>query len=261
MKRWFYFVLLPPTAMFVALLFIWHFYISYFQVPAYLLPSPLKVVDAFIEDHTTLLRCTWVTAKAALIGFGLATVVGIAAAVVFSLSKWVLRAVYPYTVFLQTVPIVVIAPQLIVWFGYGIKPIVASAFIVSVFPVIANTLTGLLSIDPALRDMFRLYRAGWFATLFKLQLPSALPHIFTGLRIAAGLAVIGTIVGEFLASFVTGDNFGLGILVTVSIKEGNPGKVFAAVLMASALGLAMFAMINLLSWLTLRNWHSSAQGE
>jgi NitT/TauT family transport system permease protein len=261
MKRWLYFVFLPPAAMFVVLLSVWHFYIGYFEVPAYILPSPLKVVDAFKDDPRTLLRCTWVTAKAALLGFALASIIGVFAAVVFSLSKWVQRAVYPYTVFLQTVPIVVIAPQLIVWFGYGIKPIVASAFIVSIFPVIANTLTGLLSIDPALRDMFRLYRAGWFATLFKLNLPSALPHIFTGLRIAAGLAVIGTIVGEFLASFVTGDDYGLGILVTVAIKEGNPGKVFAAVLMASVLGLAMFAMINLLSWLTLRNWHSSAQGE
>ncbi len=259
MKKWILTQMLPPLLMFALLLGVWHFYIVISEVKPLILPSPMQVVDAFREDHKTLLHATWITAQAALSGFGLSAVIGISVAVVLSMSTWVQRAVYPYTVFFQTVPIVVIAPQLIVWFGFGLKPIIASAFIVSLFPIIANTLTGLLSIDPALRDMFRLYRAGWVATLFKLKLPSALPQVFTGLRVAAGLAVIGTIVGEFVASFFTESDYGLGILVSVSIKEGNTAKVFAAVLMASALGLAMFAVINVSAWLTLRNWHASAR--
>jgi NitT/TauT family transport system permease protein len=115
-----------------------------------------------------------------------------------------------------------------------------------------------LAIAPALRDLLGLYRGGGVSTLFKLKLPSALPHIFTGLRVASGLAVIGTIVGEFVASLFTGNDYGLGILVSISIKEGNTAKVFAAVLMASALGLVMFGVINFASWVMLRHWHASA---
>ncbi len=259
MKEWLLTRVLPPVLMLVVLLTVWHFYIVIFEVKPLILPAPGQVLEAFQADFSTLLRATLITGEAAVTGFALSALIGVAAAVVLSMSAWIQRAAYPYTVFFQTVPIVVIAPQLIVWFGFGLRPIIASAFIVSLFPIIANTLTGLLSIDPALRDMFKLYRAGWVSTLFKLKLPSALPHIFTGLRVAAGLAVIGTIVGEFVASFFAEDHYGLGILVSISIKEGNTAKVFAAVLMASMLGLAMFGVINIASWLTLRNWHASAQ--
>jgi NitT/TauT family transport system permease protein len=259
MRKWFLTQFLPPFLMFVVLLGVWHFFIVIFEVKATILPEPMQVVNSFREDWRTLLHSTWITTQAVLAGFGLSVVVGVSAAVLMSMSTWVRRAFYPYTVFFQTVPIVVIAPLLLVWFGYGLKPIIASAFIVSVFPIIANTLTGLLSIDPALRDMFRLYRAGWFATLVKLSLPSALPSIFTGLRVSAGLAVIGTIVGEFVASFWSENDYGLGILVSMSIKEANTAKVFAAVLMASVLGLAMFTVVNLGAWLTLRHWHASAR--
>src|SRR5213075_2138516 len=123
---------------------------------------------------------------------------GISIAVFLSSSRGIQRAFFPYAVFFQTVPIVAIAPLLVIWFGYGMRTVIASAFIVSIFPVIANTLTGLLSTDPALRDLFRLYGASPSATLWKLRLPAALPQILTGLRIAGGLAVIGAIVGEFI---------------------------------------------------------------
>ncbi len=133
-----------------------------------------------------------------------------------------------------------------------------SSFIVSVFPVIANTLAGLLSTDPALEDLFRLYEAGRWARLWKLKLPSALPSIFTGLRIAAGLAVIGTVVGEFLVGLF-GPGEGLGVRIISAKKTGHTDIVFAAVLIASLLGLAMFAAINLAAKLLLRRWHASEQ--
>jgi NitT/TauT family transport system permease protein len=149
------------------------------------------------------------------------------------------------------VPIVAIAPLLVIWFGYGSRAVVAAAFIVSVFPVIANTLAGLLSVDPALRDLFRLYGAGAWARLLKLELPWALPFILTGLRIAAGLAVIGAIVGEFVGGG------GLGVVVLGAMREQRTDLVFAAILHASALGLALFALVNLASRLALRRWHAS----
>jgi NitT/TauT family transport system permease protein len=133
--------------------------------------------------------------------------------------------------------------------------VVASAFIVSIFPIIANTLTGLLSTDPALRDLFQLYDAKRLATLFKLRLPFALPHIMTGLRIAAGLAVIGAIVGEF----ITGA--GIGGSIMVSRQQNRVDKVFAGLLLASLLGIALFMVINLISRLALRHWHASETGE
>ena len=131
-------------------------------------------------------------------------------------------------------PIIAIAPLLVIWFGYGMRTVIASAFIVSIFPVIANTLNGILSTDPALRDLFRLYGASPAVTLWKLRFPAALPQILTGLRIAGGLAVIGAIVGEFIGGQ------GLGSVVDVARTQQRTDKVFAAVLLASVLGLALF---------------------
>jgi NitT/TauT family transport system permease protein len=131
--------------------------------------------------------------------------------------------------------------------------VVASAFIVSIFPVIANTLNGILSTDPALRDLFRLYDASPAATLWKLRFPAALPQILTGLRIAGGLAVIGAIVGEFIGGQ------GLGSVIDIARTQQRTDKVFAAVLLASVLGLALFGVINIASRLVLRRWHVSEQ--
>jgi NitT/TauT family transport system permease protein len=163
------------------------------------------------------------------------------------------RAFYPYAVFFQTVPIVAIAPLLVIWIGYGWRTVAVSAFIVSAFPVVANTLAGLLSTDPALRDLFRLYGASRTATLLKLRLPFAVPSIMTGLRVAAGLAVIGSIVGEFIAGG------GLGGVIDVARTQQRVDKVFAGILLASGLGLTLFLLVNLISRAALRNWHASEQ--
>ena len=173
------------------------------------------------------------------------------AAIALASARWVERAFYPYAIFFQIVPIVAIAPLLVIWFGYGMRAVVAAAFIVSVFPVIANALAGLLSVDPALRDLFRLYGASGFARLVKLSLPWALPSVLVGLRIAAGLAVIGAIVGEFVGGG------GLGVVVLGALRQQRTELVFAAVLHAAALGLALFAAVSLASRLSLRRWHAT----
>src|SRR5258706_326328 len=167
-------------------------------VKSYLVPAPSSIFRAMWQGRQELGDAFLTTSASALLGFALSTIVGIAIAVFLSSSRAIQKAFYPYAVFFQTVPIIAIAPLLAIWFGYGMRTVVASAFIVSIFPVIANTLTGLLSTDPALRDLFRLYGASTAVTLFKLRFPAALPQILTGVRVASGLAGSGDIVGEFI---------------------------------------------------------------
>ena len=244
---------LPPLIPFVVLTVAAELLVRGGFVRAYLVPAPSAVFRAIVESWDELARAMAETSAAAIIGFALSTIVGIAVAVLLSSSRWVERAFYPYAVFFQTVPIIAIAPLLVIWFGYGIQTVIASAFVVSIFPVIANTLSGILSTDPALRDLFRLYGASPAVTLFKLRFPAALPQILTGLRVSSGLAVIGAIVGEFIGGG------GLGSVVDIARTQQRIDKVFGAVLLASVLGLALFGLINLVSHLTLRRWHASEQ--
>jgi NitT/TauT family transport system permease protein len=241
---------LPPLVPAIAALAGAEIAVQLSWVPAFLVPAPSMVLASILGDWPELWRAMLDTSSAALLGFGLSVAAGSLIAVLLSSAPWIQRAFYPYAVFFQTVPIIAIAPLLVIWFGWD-RTVVASAFIVSIFPVIANTLTGLLSTDSALRDLFRLYEADRFATLVKLRLPFALPHIFTGLRIAAGLAVIGAIVGEF----ITGA--GIGGAIMVSRQQSRVDKVFAGLLLASLLGIVLFMAINLASRLALRHWHAS----
>jgi NitT/TauT family transport system permease protein len=222
----------------------------------FLLPTSGAVLNYMTLHTADLLASLWTTTKAALAGFFASLIVGILAAIALSTSVWIRRAFYPYTIFFQTVPIVAIAPMLVIWLDAGILSVAVSAFIVSVFPVIANTLDGLLSTDPALEDLFRLYGAGAWSRLWKLKLPGAIPSIMTGLRVAAGLAVIGTVVGEFLVGLM-GSGEGLGVRIVTAKKYGHIDGVFASVLLASILGLGMFAAVNLADRFLLRHWHAS----
>jgi NitT/TauT family transport system permease protein len=222
-------------------------------VPPFLVPAPSSVIVSIFRDWPDLWRAALETMIASAVGFGASAVAGVLIAIVLSSASWVQRAFYPYAVFFQTVPIIAVAPLLVIWFGWD-RTVVASAFIVSIFPVIANTLTGLLSTDLALRDLFQLYHARRLATLLKLRIPFALPHILTGLRIAAGLAVIGAIVGEF----ITGN--GIGGAIMISRQQNRVDKVFAGLLLASLLGIVLFMAINFISSLALRHWHVSEAG-
>jgi NitT/TauT family transport system permease protein len=243
--------LAPPLATFVATTLLAEAAIRTLGVSPLLLPAPSAVARAAWLHAGVLLPALATTTQAVLVGLAASAGIGILGAVALSTSRWVERAFYPYAIFFQIVPIVAIAPLLVIWFGYGIRAVVAAAFIVSVFPVVANTLAGLLSVDPALRDLFRLYGASGWQRLVKLDLPWALPSMLTGLRIAAGLAVIGAVVGEFVGGG------GLGIVVLEAMRQQRTDLVFAAVLHASLLGLALFAAVGVASRLALRRWHAS----
>ena len=223
-------------------------------VEGYLMPAPSQVwasLSPFIENNALIWKAAFQTGLSAAIGFAASVAIGVLIGVLLSTSRRVEQIFYPYAVFFQTVPVIAIAPLLVIWFGYGMPTVVAAAFIVSVFPMIASTLAGLRSTDPALIDLFRLYGASTRQRLWKLRLPFALPSILTGARIAGGLAVIGAIVGEFIAGG------GLGGIVDESRTQQRVDRVFAAVLLASLLGWLLFALINGLSRFWLRHWHAS----
>jgi NitT/TauT family transport system permease protein len=241
--------ILPPIIPMVVIIAVAEIAVRAGWVQSFLIPAPSSVLASLVHEPDLWLA-TLDTTIAALMGFAMSAVFGIVIAILLSSGAWIRRAFYPYAVFFQTVPIIAIAPLLVIWVGWN-RTVVASAFIVSIFPVIANALTGLLSTDPALQDLFLLYRATRRATLFKLKLPFALPHIFTGLRIAGGLAVIGAIVGEFITSG------GIGGSVIISRQQNRVDKVFAGLILASLLGIALFAAINFISGLVLKRWHPS----
>ena len=245
--------LIPPTVTLVVIFVVLEILVRTGAIASFILPAPSEVLKSLFEDRAELFGGAWQTASFAFIGLFLSFIIGTSLAVLLSLSRWLKDAIYPIAIFFQTVPIIAIAPVMVIWFGFGPPTVVASAFIVSIFPVIASVLIGLESTDTMLVDLFRIYSATRMQILFKLRLPAALPHIFSGLRIASGLAVIGAIVGEFVAGS------GLGSVVDSARTQQRIDKVFAAVLISSLIGLLFVSLINYLSWLNLRNWHMSEQ--
>ncbi len=220
-------------------------------IASFILPAPSEVLKSLVNDHAELLEAARETAGSAAVGLILSFVIGSTLAIFLSLSRWLRDAIYPFAIFFQTVPVIALAPVLVIWFGFGAPTIMASAFIVSVFPVIASVLLGLESTDSMPVDLFRIYGASRFDILVKLRLHAALPQIFSGLRIASGLAVIGAVVGEFVAGS------GLGSVVDSARTQQRIDKVFAAVFISSLIGLIFVAFINFLSFRTLKNWHIS----
>jgi NitT/TauT family transport system permease protein len=242
---------LPPLAVFVVITAGLEVVVRAGWIPAYQVAPPSAVLATLARDWSELFAAAATTAWSATRGFLLSAAIGIVAAILLSLHPLVRRAFFPYAVFLQTVPIIAIAPLLVIWLGDGPPTVIASAFLASLFPVIASTLVGLSSTEPPLRDMFKLYHASPWQTLVKLKIPSALPSMLTGLRVSAALAVIGAIVGEFV---VYG---GLGTMVTTASRQQRVDKIFAVLILAALLGVALTAAVNLLSRLLLRHWHAS----
>jgi NitT/TauT family transport system permease protein len=217
----------------------------------------VAIARAFAADAARLGAATARTALASAAGFAGAAVAGIALGTLLAGSRFLQRGVYPIASLLQMVPLVALAPILVVWFGYGGRATVASAAIVAVFPVLAATLDGLRSVDPGLREMFRLYGARPWDRLWKLGLPWATPQIVTGLRVAAGLSVIGAVVGEFVSGF-GGERAPLGIVILAALRESRTDVVFAAVGLSATVGFLLFGAVSALGWLALRRWHPSA---
>jgi NitT/TauT family transport system permease protein len=186
-----------------------------------------------------------------------ATAVGVSTAIAMSRAGWVERSLFPYFVVLQVTPILALVPLFGFWFGYGLRTRVLVCVLISLFPIVANTLFGLRSVDEAHHDLFSLSRSGRLARLWKLELPSALPSLFTGLRISAGLSVVGAIVGDFF--FRQGEP-GMGILIDLYRARIQSEQLFAAVLLSSCFGLAVFLLFGALARWVVGGWHESERG-
>ncbi|MBX3355529.1 MAG: ABC transporter substrate-binding protein [Phycisphaeraceae bacterium] len=247
---------LPPVTIVMALLLLWEGAVRLFQPAAYLLPGPIDVVRALVGDAERLLSATGRTALSALLGFLFAGVGGVVLGTVLSMSRFLERGFYPLATLFQMVPLVALAPLLVIWFHYGLGATIAASAIVAIFPVLANTLDGLRSVDPGLRELFSMARAGRVVTWWKLGLPASTPQIITGLRIAAGLAVIGTIVGEFVSGYA-GRQAPLGVVILSAMRENRADLVFASIALSSLVGLMLFGMVGFGGWLFLRRWHAS----
>jgi NitT/TauT family transport system permease protein len=237
---------LPAWIFLAVLLVVWETVVAQGWVPDYLLPAPSGIWTTTVELWPELWSATLDTLGSILWGLGASFAVGVSLAIGFFVIPVMRRAILPFCVFFQTVPIVAIAPLLVIWFGFGTTTVRASAFIVSLFPILANTLTGLEETDPLLRELFRLYRPSRWKTLLKLQIPSAIPYILAGLRISIGLATIGAIVGEFIAGG------GLGNLIDSARTQQRVDLVFSGVLASSILALLLVLGIDLLSRLLMR---------
>ena len=245
--------IVPPVFFFALFLFSWHALVEIFTIPPFLLPGPWRVADAVMLHTERLLDATLLTAIGSLTGFLLSFAVGFCVALLFSQSRIIERGLYPYAIFLQTVPIVAIAPLIVLWIGYGLQGVVAVSFIISLFPIIANTTAGLTQVDPRLLDLFILNNAGRWQILFKLRVPNAVPNMLTGARISSGLSVIGAIVGEFFAGYGT-DDFGLGYLIIQTSGQAKTDYLFACILFCTILGLTIFTAVGLSSHYLLKRW-------
>lgn len=249
--------IVPPAVVILAALALWEAGVRLWEPPAYLVPGPIAVASAIAEAPERLLGATLRTATSAFLGFAIAAIAGVSLGSVLSASSFLQRGFYPLATLFQMVPLVAIAPLLVIWFHYGLGATVAASAIVAVFPVLANTLDGLRSVDPGWRELFRISRAGRFVTWWKLGLPAATPQIVTGLRIAAGLALIGAIVGEFVSGYA-GDRAPLGVVILAAMRENRADLVFAAIALSALVGLILFAMVGFGGWLFLRRWHASS---
>jgi NitT/TauT family transport system permease protein len=248
---------IAPLAVFALALAAWEAFVRWMQIPTYVLPAPSVIAVKLVEDRELLFSSLLVTLSVTLQSLLLATVCGVALALVLAHSKWLERALLPFAIVLQVTPIIAIAPLLLVYLAPS-KAVLVCAFLVAFFPILSNTSLGLASVDHALIDLFDLYRASAWRRLIYLRLPAALPQFLTGLRIGGGLALIGAIVAE-LAAGAAGQGTGLAFRIVEAGFRLDIARMFAALTLISAAGLAIYATLALLTHLLLRRWHESAR--
>jgi NitT/TauT family transport system permease protein len=237
----------------------WELVVRLNNIPPYVLPTPSAIFSTLFSDWDVLWQSLLTTLLTTLEGFIAASIGGILLALLFNLSKLVEYSLFPYAVILQVTPVIAIAPLLLIYLPQQ-TAVVVCAWIVGFFPVLSNTTLGLNSVDRNLSGLFQLYRASRWQTLLFLKLPTALPYILGGLRIAGGLSLIGAVVAE-IAAGSAGAGSGLAYRIAESGYRLNIPRMFAALLLLSLAGIVIYAVLALISHLLLRRWHESALGK
>jgi NitT/TauT family transport system permease protein len=251
--------ILLPIAVLAAGVAVWELVVRLNHIPPYVLPGPVAVFRTLVQDWAVLSQSLATTLATTLEGFVAAAIGGIALALLFNQSKWLEYSLFPYAVILQVTPVIAIAPLLLIYLPQQ-TAVIACAWIVAFFPVLSNTTLGLNSVDRNLAGLFQLYGASRLQTLAWLKLPSALPYILGGLRIAGGLSLIGAVVAE-IAAGSAGAGSGLAYRIAESGYRLNIPRMFAALLLLSAAGIVIYGLLALTSHLVLRRWHESALGK
>jgi len=238
----------------------WEWAVRAWAVPVFVLPPPSLIGRVLVTDAAVLGESLWFTMTITLQAFALAVVGGVALAFLIAGNRLVAAAIYPYAVMLQVTPVVAVAPLVVIWVGYERVDLalLILAWIVAFFPILSNTALGLTAVDPGLRDLFRLYGAGRWQTFWRLQLPSALPYLLAGMKVSGGLALIGAVVAEFVAG--SGAASGLAWRIVESGNRLNIPRMFAALLLLAALGIAIFAILSWIQRRILGRWHESTLG-
>jgi NitT/TauT family transport system permease protein len=250
-KRAFGSTYIRPIILLVALVLLWSVSIRVFRIPAYQIPAPGEVLVTLFREGPELLAQAWPTLSATLYGFFLSAIFGILVAMLIAGSRTVESYVYPLLVFSQSIPKVAIAPLFVVWFGFGLLPKVLCAFLLGFFPIVVSAVQGFKSVDPEMLDLVRAMEASPIQSFRIIKLPHAMPAIFAGLKVSVTLAVVGTVVGEFV-----GANSGLGYVLQRSIGNFELPTMFAALLVLALLGMVLFWLIEAVERLVIP-WHSS----
>ncbi|MED4403429.1 ABC transporter permease [Metabacillus fastidiosus] len=245
-----------PVLAFLVFITLWQFILQLLNIPSYLLPKPTDIASAAFENGTNLIESVLTTAIESIFGFLLSVIIGVSSAVLLASSRIIEKSIYPYAIILQTIPIVAIAPIIVIWFGAGINSIIVITFLISFFPMLSNTLIGLHSTDQNLKNLFYLYNANRWQLMWRLRIPGALPYIVGGLKVSCTLSVIGAIVGEYIAG-IGGSQGGLGYAITSAAMRLETPYLFACGLSASLLGISFFLVVNYISKRLLSSWHES----
>jgi NitT/TauT family transport system permease protein len=248
---------LMPVLVGVAALAAWEALVRAREIPTYLLPGPILILETLLTDWDSLSPALLVTLRITLLALLAAVVVGVVAAILFAQSRWVEFSFFPYAVILQVTPIVAIAPLIIIWVNDTAISLLICAWIVAFFPILSNTTLGLHSYDHNLADLFRLYHASRWQVLTRLRIPSATPYFLAGLKVSGGLALIGAIVAEYVAGS-GGTASGLAFRILESGYQLKIPRMFAALVLISATGILIFLALSWLQHLLLRRWHESA---
>lgn len=250
---------LLPLALGAVMLGAWEAAVVALGVPVFVLPPPSAIGVAFVDNFASLMAALWVTAQITFLAFFWAAVSGVALAVLFTRARLIELALAPYVVTLQVTPLVAIAPLILIWVGYDNvnRALVIIAWIAAFFPMLTASIQGLRGIDPQLHDMMTLSGATWWQRLMHLELPAALPSILTGAKISGGLALIGAVMAEFVAG--SGSGTGLAWRILEAGNRLEISAMFAALVLLSGFGIALFYTLTLIEYLALRRWHESFQ--
>ena len=241
----------PAALIVLGLLGIWESYVRLWAVPKWLLPAPSVIAMTLIVSRALLLDHTLVTLLEVVVGFGLSLLCGVLLACGIATSQTLERALYPFVIASQMVPIIVIAPLLLIWVGYGLTPKIIVVALTAFFPIVVNMVDGLKSADPDAVNLLRTMGASRWQIFVKVQVPTSLPFLFSGLRVAMAVSVIGAVIGEWV-----GSSQGLGYLMIRSKPQFLTERVFAAIVMLSVMGVALFVLVGIIEQLVIPWWHN-----